>query len=190
MSEAQNNNAVAETKIMIMDTRRVLMLGCVALFSTFFCVVSLFGLFSADVKFWHVLLYMVISIFFCLMFNTHRQGYIINLEDRTLEFPGGAVESNDISGIFNVTKYFSRKSVYIDGINQISTEWITHAELKRTIFGHMMPIFQELFYPRNHMLVHGAFGTLRFRFFSESKRDMLYATIAQVNEMGTPVVHR
>ena len=186
MSDAQGNNTVAENKIVVIDSRRVLMIGCVVLFFLFIsgmCIIR-------DGEFLGGLACLALSVVVGMSFRVHMKGYIIDLDERTLEFPGGAVEANDISGMFDITKYYSRKVVALDGISQISTQWISNFEMKKTIFGDMMPFLQVLLYPRHHMLAHGAFGTLRFRFFSEGKRDTLYAMVAQVNEMGSPIITR
>jgi len=134
--------------------------------------------------------FLIITFFLLAKFMIHRKGFVIDGEKDTLEFPGGGLEANDVSGVFNIARFFRRNSVTLSQIEQIGIHTITDRELEGSFANTLPPIVRDMLCPKHLLLANGNFGTLKLNFYSKGKRDLLYTAIVQINEMGTPVVHR
>ena len=106
-------------------------------------------------------------------FISQIKGYQIDLENRILFAPPG--------------QWFRLKREYIsiDDIQQISSSdetrvFAQNRSTGETSFWH--------FYKLQIIGVAGTFGSRRYTFKTEHKRDEFYSAIAELNQMGTPVV--
>jgi len=167
MSQMSGENGEMTTKMVVSDTRRILIQVVVGIF----CCLMIY--------------FIPIGIYFFYMARIHAKGYVVDIENNTFEFPGGAFEANDVSGLFNIKKYFQRHTVPLSSIQQISTKYDFGF-----LFDVLPPFWKALLAPGNLMIVSGTFGSLRLRFFSRDKRDLLFATISQANGMGSPIINR
>ena len=106
-------------------------------------------------------------------FISQIKGYQIDLENRILFAPPG--------------QWFRLKREYIsiDDIQQISSSdetrvFAQNRSTGETSFWH--------FYKLQIIGAAGTFGSRRYTFKTEQKRDEFYSAIAELNQMGTPVV--
>lgn len=105
-------------------------------------------------------------------FISQIKGYQIDLENRILFAPPG--------------QWFRLKREYIsiDDIQQISSSDETSFSQNRSTG----EISVWHFYKLQIIGAAGTFGSRRYTFKTEHKRDELYSAIAELNQMGTPVV--
>ena len=194
MSQVQENNNTM-TKIIIKDTWRILMLAIASILCVAFTSLMAYESYK-DGNFYnfyeqkYLILAIIITLFILKKFQIHSHGFIIDVKNDRLEFPGGGVEANSTSGLFNLARFFRINSVPVSQIQQISTHTEKDKEIEGTLSGTLPPIIRDILCPKHLLLANGEFGTLKLNFFSKGKRDLLYTTIIQINEMGTPVVHR
>jgi hypothetical protein len=120
---------------------------------------------------------LVLSIIFFLILRANWDGYIINLQLKTLELPGGGFETN------NVTDYLSPK-YWLQSVRRItiSLEDIQNIEATELIGANNI---NTLFILR----IVGKFGAVRIIFKQQGKRDQLYASLREINKMGSPVLN-
>lgn len=109
-------------------------------------------------------------------------GVKVDLDDRTLEFPGGSVAANDFSDYFKpsfLLQYFLRKTVAIDQIRQLGQR------VKRSVRTVNGNVKVTQYYA---IAINGSFGAAEVWFDSEGKCDEIYSAIRQLNNMGEPIV--
>ena len=106
-------------------------------------------------------------------FISQIKGYQIDLENRVLFAPPG--------------QWFRLKREYIsiDDIQQISSSDETRFFAQNRTTGE---ISVWHFYKLQIIGAAGTFGSRRYTFKTEHKRDEFYSAIAELNQMGTPVV--
>lgn len=197
MSQVQENNNVMK-KFVIKDTWRILMLAITSLLCIAITALMSYGSYYEKGGFYNISKqeyiafagFVIITLFIVRKFQIHSHGFIIDVENDRLEFPGGGLEANDPSGLFNLARFFRINSVPISQIQQVSVHRITELEVENSMMNVLPPIFRDMLCPKHLFLANGEFGTLKLNFFSKGKRDLLYTSIVQVNEMGIPVVHR
>ena len=112
-------------------------------------------------------------------------GYVIDVENDTLRFPGGGIEAESWLSYFNPMHWlqgFWRHKRRLSEIRhvQIYQEVNTSVNSQGRLVTHKKDVLE----------IDGDFGAIQFNFKSKSKRDRLYSAIVQLNEMGTPVEGR
>ncbi len=95
-------------------------------------------------------------------------GIVFNLENGTMEFPGGYISYNSFRDFFNpkmLLQDLYRFTIKFEDVRMISAGVHT-------------------------LEVNGAFGAIRIPFASKQKLSEAYSFILQHNEMGIPMVRR
>ncbi len=126
------------------------------------------GDFEFEFEFWNIVIPLACFIlaYVCIR-RTYAEilGYQIDLDNRILFAP---------PGLWYGVKW---EYINIDDIQQISGSDEINT---KGLFSH--------FYKLQIIGSAGTFGSRRYTFHTEHKRDELYSTIAELNQMGTPVV--
>ncbi|OQY37383.1 MAG: hypothetical protein B6229_08550 [Spirochaetaceae bacterium 4572_7] len=121
----------------------------------------------------------LLSGLFFFLFKANLNGYIINFEKQTLEFPGGGLAPNSILDYVKpnfLLQMFKRLTINLNEIQQLSESYKSvrdkEGKVTYTFYLHLT----------------GLFGAVKLSFQDENKRDQLMGMIIQVNQMGSPVV--
>ena len=156
----------------IRDIKSILV-GIIAVLFFFFslwgCIESFF---SEGKSVGPALVSLILFIFFVIWTWGEIRGYQIDLKNRILWAPPGKA-----FGIF-------REYINIDDIQSISGSNETRYSENRST-GRISALHT---YKLQIIGAAGTFGSRRYSFFSEAKRDELYSAIAELNNMGTPIV--
>ena len=115
--------------------------------------------------------------------KTIWSGIELDSENRTMSFQGGGVAANDFSDFFNpnyLLQYFKRFNINIDEISQITADDHTRQFYNKSIKQWQTTTTYTISFV-------GSFGSASVNFSSGGKRDQIYNTIRQLNQMGTPV---
>ncbi|MDL2210293.1 hypothetical protein LJC26_05770 [Desulfovibrio sp. OttesenSCG-928-O18] len=130
-----------------------------------------------------------ISVMLFWLFWVNKGGYVIDVENDVLVFPGGGVEAESWLSYFNPMYWlqgFRRHSVPLSEIREIDayrdTRTNTYTDSKGKT--HRKTTKTDV------LEINGDFGAVRFSFMSKGKRDQLYSAIVQINEMGDPILKR
>ena len=114
----------------------------------------------------------IISVFasiYCLLrFLVVRHGYVIDLENNMLEFPGGGFEAHTWTDYFTI-------GYWLQGIVRL------HIPLRE---------IRHIDRGSSHIDLDGDFGAVRLTFNSKGKCDQLYSALVQLGEMGETVIVR
>lgn len=128
------------------------------------------------------IVFLPLSLLVFLRLKAILGGVVVNNTQRTLSFPGGGISANGLGDYFKPSflfQYFARKTINLDEISSLQKETIktTKREDGRT--------YQRY---THYVSYAGRFGAAKIKFSSEGKRDELYASIRQSNNMGEPFV--
>lgn len=116
-----------------------------------------------------------------LLFNANRKGFVCDVENDTLEYPGGGIAANSflsyISPIYWL-QYFRRFKLEISEIrhfdvyNTTKTNVISKGNVSQ---------------PKRYMIdIDREFGAISFVFMSKGKRDELYSLLVSIiHQQGT-----
>jgi hypothetical protein len=118
-----------------------------------------------------------------LYLRANWKGIILESATDTMEFPGGGIAANDISDYLNpkwLLQFFRRTKIQISDIREISRENEKHVK-----FNNSNNLKTNYIYYLNF---NGAFGSVKLRLYSESKRDELFSKIREINKMGSPII--
>lgn len=166
-----NTNSIAFTpNYVIRDYLRILLYLAGSIIFGGISIAIIRSIFAGDFKFefWDIVIPLACFIlaYVCIR-RTYAEilGYQIDLDNRILFAP---------PGLWYGVK---REYINIDDIQQISSS--DEINTKR-LFSH--------FYKLQIIGSAGTFGSRRYTFHTEHKRDELYSAIAELNQMGTPVV--
>ena len=110
------------------------------------------------------------------------QGYVVDPEKDELSFPGGMISANSVSDYLKgsfIAQAFQRFTISLSDIQSLSAPTIHKVNHLRD--------GGRLEWNAHYIEIRGSFGAAKFRFFSEGKRDQLFAAIRQANQMGMPV---
>lgn len=156
----------------IRDYLRILFEFVCTVFLAGLSIVFLLSIFKGNFKFefWNILICLGIFILtYVFIRRTYAEilGYQIDLDNRILFAP---------PGLWYGVK---REYISIDDIQQISGSDETKIGSKGNV-SHI--------YKLQIIGAAGTFGSRRYTFNTEHKRDELYSAIAELNQMGTPVV--
>lgn len=115
----------------------------------------------------------------------HRLGTIVDVTNRTLEFPAIGVAANNVSDYFSpsflLRRFFGRIEVSLDDLRQISAEdSVTETWNKEKA---------EWDYDYTYTLRFSGYFGNAFLVFDQGKRDELFSLLREVNSMGIPVVN-
>jgi len=110
----------------------------------------------------------IASIYCLLRFLVVRHGYVIDLENNMLEFPGGGFEAHTWTDYFTV-------GYWLQGIVRMH-----------------IPLREIRHIDRNSSAIDldGDFGAVSLYFKSKGKCDQLYSALVQLGEMGETVIVR
>lgn len=110
-------------------------------------------------------------------------GVKLDLEEGTIEFPGGGVAANDMSDYIKLDfllQYLKRTRVYLDQVSYM----VMDSKTSRTWSKDSGQYYESTKY---YIRLSGTFGAASIPFLSEGKRNELYTAIRQLNRMGEPV---
>lgn len=163
------NTEVEQSLYKIGDPKRALSRLFIAVFFAALALISLMGSYGL---LW-VILFLLFAALYFLKYQQIKEGYLINLAERTFSFPASYASANSISELFS-PEYISR----VLGLKRITVPVSDIREISSYYSGH--------YYVR----INGNFGAYQLCFKDKGKRDELYSLIVQINNMGTPVVNR
>lgn len=157
------------------------------------CLVSGWGHFSYLVYYgnakdklmvfaWVTIIFLPLSLLVFLRLKAIIRGVVVNNTQRTLSFPGGGISANGLGDIFKpsfLLQYFTVKTISLDEISSIQKETI-QTTIKKDGRAHQVHT--------HYISCVGRFGAAKIKFSSEGKRDELYGSIRQTNNMGEPFV--
>jgi hypothetical protein len=118
-------------------------------------------------------------------FIVNAKGYVVDAENDILEFPGGGIEAESWISYFSPMYWlqgFKRHHIPLSGIRHIETSRETKTSVDSKGREHTRK--------KDILEIDGDFGAVRFNFSSKGKRDQLYSTIVQINQMGDPILRR
>lgn len=110
-------------------------------------------------------------------------GVVLNIEDRTMIFPGGNTEANDIIDYVKpsfLLQYFHRHTIDLDKVSNISN--VVHTSRISDKHGNIQTNYGY------EVMFSGPFGASSVFFTKQGKANELYAALRQVNKMGEPIV--
>ena len=163
------NTEIEHSLYKIGDPKRALSRLFIAVFFVALAVISLMGSYGL---LWVIFFLLVAALYF-LKYQQIKEGYLIDLSERTFSFPASYASANSISELFS-PEYISR----VLGLKRITVPVSDIREISSYYSGH--------YYVR----INGNFGAYQLCFKDKGKRDELYSLIVQINNMGTPVVNR
>lgn len=108
-------------------------------------------------------------------------GVKVDMDNATLEFPGGGVSANDFIDYFKPTfllQYFMRYTIKIDEIRELYQR--TEERVERSNVGSRIKYQYAI-------AINGSFGAATIWFSNEGKCDEIYSAIRQINNMGEPI---
>jgi len=114
------------------------------------------------------------SLLFWRVFFVNTKGYVMDVENDTLTFPGGGIAADSFFSYFNPVYWlqrFRRHQIPLSAIREVEA-------------------YQDTSSKTDKLDISGDFGAVSFNFFSKGKRDQLYSAIVQINEMGSPMLRR
>jgi hypothetical protein len=116
-----------------------------------------------------------------LIYQANNAGVVVDLTGDSVEFWGLYFSANRISDLFSPDflwmKLFGRATIRLSEISQIATH-------QRTFRPQSKKDRPAITY---FLILNGAFGAAKIRFFDIEKRDELLAVLRQANRMGFPV---
>lgn len=116
-----------------------------------------------------------------LIYQANNAGVVVDLTGDSVEFWGLYFSANRISDFFSPDflwmKLFGRATIRLSEISQIATH-------QRTFRPQSKKDQAAITY---FLILNGAFGAAKIRFFDIEKRDELLAVLRQANRMGFPV---
>lgn len=110
------------------------------------------------------------------------KGYVVDPENDEFSFPGGLISANSVSDYFKpkfLTQALRRFTIPLSEIQSLSAPTIQTTKVSEKGF-----VSQR---NAHYVEIQGSFGAAKFRFFSQGKRDQLFAALRQANQMGMPV---
>ncbi len=122
-----------------------------------------------------VCLCLMVIIGAALFLKANWNGVVIDLNRDMVEVPGGGIAANDFSDYCKpkfLLQYFCRFKFNLRDISEIKKYCKLDSKGNQS----------------HAMIFTGSFGSARIWFNSEGKRDQLYASIRQINNMGIPVI--
>ena len=135
------------------------------------------------------ILFILFAVMFGATFMVEKEGYVIDVENGTLTFPGGGIEAESWLSYFSsayLFQYYKRHQIRLSEIREIesyiedtSDEYTDSQGRKRTRTR-----------TTNKLDMCGHFGAISFNFASKGKMDQLYSAIVQLNKMGNPIILR
>lgn len=108
-------------------------------------------------------------------------GVKVDMDNGTLEFPGGNVSANDFIDYFKPSflfQYFIRYTINIGDIRELYQK--TEQKVERSNIGSRIKY-------RYAIAINGSFGAASIWFSNEGKCDEIYSAIRQINNMGEPI---
>lgn len=136
---------------------------------------------------WYFLAHVSIflSAWLFVRFVVNAPGYVIDIENDTLKFPGGGIAAASFFSYFNPMYWLQglwRHKIPLSQIRQVETYRETTSSIDKE--GKLRTSKKDI------LDINGDFGAVQFSFVSKGKRDQLYSAIVQINEMGSPVLRR
>ena len=125
----------------------------------------------------YAMIFGLFSVLLYFRYGAIREGYKLNLDNRTFSFPGGGNAANDITDYVNpnfLLQSFMRKSIDLNAISEIRRK-----DTKRKLKGKV--------YETHLIEFVGTFGGTQVKFSNKAKRDELYNAIRLSVGMGTPI---
>lgn len=142
---------------------------------------------SNSLSFWFCT---ILDILFLIRFFVISKGFVIDIENDTLTFPGGGIEADSWTSYFNPTyllQRFQRHKVNLSEIREIQI----YTDVVDDALATMLDENRRRHKKKKNMLeINGNFGSVSFDFWSKGKRNQLYSAIVNINEMGDPMVYR
>jgi len=129
---------------------------------------------------------LIFSVMAFLMLKANVNRFVIDMKKDTLEYPGGGIAAPSFFSYFSPAFWFQgfkRYTLTISDIQSIKQ----YDETKARVSKEDYKVRTTTTYLLN---MNGKFGAIPFRFSTEGKRDELYTLIAQMNEMGSPILNR
>lgn len=125
------------------------------------------------------LVFISITLILLLRLRAVWSGIKINLDNRSIEIPGGNVSANNFIDIFKPSflfQHFLRLNINLNKIRQIKQS--SKSKVVRAIGGRLKTKSKYL------LGLSGEFGAANVWFIDEGKRDEAYAAIRELNNMG------
>jgi cation transport ATPase len=127
----------------------------------------------------------IIGLLFFQVFRVNAKGYVIDVENDTLEFPGGGIEAESWLSYFNPMFWLQGLTRHQRTLSQIR-HIQAYTETNRSVGSSGNVITRK----SNIVEIDGDFGAVRFSFWSKGKMGQFYSAIVQLNEMGFPIANR
>lgn len=108
-------------------------------------------------------------------------GVKVDLDNSTLEFPGGSMSANDFIDYFKPSflfQYFMRYTININDIRELYQK--TERSVEKSNVGDKINYQYAI-------AINGSFGAASIWFSNEGKCDEIYSAIRQINNMGEPI---
>lgn len=110
-----------------------------------------------------------------LLFRVNAKGYVIDMENGMLEFPGGGIKVQNWASHFKplyLFQEFIRHKIVLSEIREIQP----HPHLRQTVYTKGR---SRLDVP-SRLVLNGEFGAVSFSFRSKEKRDELYLALMRI----------
>lgn len=116
-----------------------------------------------------------------LLFNANRKGFVCDVENDTLEYPGGGIAADSFLSYISPMywlQYFRRFNLAISEIRHIDVYNTTRTNVN---------LKGDVRQSKRYMIdIDGEFGAISFVFMSKGKRDELYSLLVGViHQQGT-----
>ncbi len=170
-----SNNQFNGTRFVVKDVKQIFFTLIVAVGPLAYNIYN--GMYWGA-EFVPIFLFYVLPILAFLRLRAIFNGTVIDIENNTLEYPGGNLSPDNLSDYISprfLLQFFLRFKIGLDEISQISTSYKRHISDKGTVSYSY------------YIQVDGTHGSFKIFFTDEGKRDQLYSLIRGVNNMGTPV---
>ena len=129
------------------------------------------------------IVFITITLILLLRLRAVWSGIKINLNNKSVEIPGGNVSANNFIDVFKPSflfQHFLRMKINLNEIRQIKQS--SKSKVVRAIGGRLKTKSKYL------LGLSGEFGAANVWFIDEGKRDEAYAAIRELNNMGDPFI--
>lgn len=177
-----NNNSKLSGSYKIVDAGKAFVILIVTIF---IFGISCNGIFKSSDDLLLGIAGIIVSLFVFKIFLVTAKGFKINIENDTLEYPGGGIAADSIFSYITpsyLLQHFKRYSLKISEIREVEK----YSQTKTNVSDS-----GKITSTTTHYLdINGEFGAIQFSFMTKGKRDELYSLLVQLNDMGSPILNR